>query len=85
MITGTVAPDGIFIEAEVQTGDQEPATPIRFLAHSGAAITAVHPWDLAQMRLPAHILDDAPEVYITGIGGQATYRTLHRHLHRNLP
>ena len=76
MITGTVTPDGIFIEAEVQVANRPTATPIRFLAHSGSAVTAIHPWDLAQMRLPAQILDGAPEVYITGVGGQAAYRAL---------
>ena len=76
MITGTITPDGIFIDAEVQVANHATATPVRFVAHSGSAITAIHPWDLAQMRLPAQILDSAPEVYVTGIGGQATYRLL---------
>lgn len=76
MITATITPGGICIEAEVQVADHATATPVRFVVHRGSAITAIHPWDLAQMRLPSQILDDAPEVYINGIGGQATYRAL---------
>ena len=76
MIIGTVTPDGIFIEAEVQVPNQSATTPVRFLVDTGADITAVHPWDLAQMRLPAQVLNTAPVVDIIGIGGPATYRTL---------
>lgn len=77
MIIGTVTPDGVFIEAEVQVANQSTPTPIRFLADSGADITAIHPWDLAQMRLPAPVLNTAPVVHIIGIGGPAAYRILH--------